>query len=338
MKKTVLTGLCVVLSACFGGGGQPTWVHERSADYPDTQYLTATGTAASSETAKSAALANLAKIFEVQVDESSRDEASAWQLTGEGEILQGGSQLTARYLDSYTTKLLEGASIAETWQGKDDKQYYALAVLSRSQLATRLKAEINKADRFIGTTLKRAKQSSEPLAAAQSLYRGQMALRQRELLQRDLQIVDATGRGVPAAWSSRELAIGVDKQLSRMRVATAILSGSLSELGGDLETALQAAVKAAGMQYAAEGSYVLEMLLEVEDQGQQEGWYWYRGALEVKLKAAAKDVVLASYRWPLKAPGQTQAQARVRLQDQIAKNLNTQLKSALLSFGQAATD
>ena len=334
MRKINLFFLSIVMSACVAGGGQPGWVSSPADKYAQSEYLTATGNASGVEDAKNAALTNLAKIFEVQIDETSRDEASAWQLSGEGEVLQGGSQLTARYIDAYTSKLLEGASVVETWQSQDKSQYFALAVLSRNQLSSKFKAEIKKADRFIKTMLARAKQNTEPFRSAQALYRGQSALQQREMLQRDLQIVDASGRGIPAAWSVKDFTAQIDQRLSAMKVVTDVLPGELNHLGSDLAAALPVAVTAVGMQYSAEAKeYLLQAKLDIEDQGQHDGWYWYRGALEVKLLVPAAGDVLASYRWPLKAPGQSKDQARIRLQDQVSKKLNTELKSALLSFG-----
>ena len=119
----VLAGM-LLLTGCAGTGGKPRWVDGQSKDYPDDSFMTATGSADDQEKAKARALSNLAKIFEVQIDESSHDESSAWTQSVDGERRQGNEQLAARYLDAYTSKLLEGAKIAESWYDNKARLYY----------------------------------------------------------------------------------------------------------------------------------------------------------------------------------------------------------------------
>lgn len=331
----ILLSICLLLNACASSGGKPAWINGVAKDYPQNQYLTAVGTASNVEVAKSAALANLAKIFEVKVNETSRDEAAAWRSSGDdGKSVQGGSQITVRYVDAFTTKLLEGATIAQIWQDEKSGQYFALAVASRSQLTNRLSTQIRKADQYAQRLLAQAKQQREPFRAAQALHRAQKALVSRELLQKDLQIVDISGRGIQPRWTTSDLELQINSILGRLAAATEVLLDPV----GDLEPALPAAVTAIGMQYREQARYQLQASLDVEDLGWRDNWYWYRGALEVQLLNVDSDEVLANHRWALKSSGQSQEQARIRLQDQVANRLHTQLKGVLLSFAQKADE
>jgi hypothetical protein len=332
MKKTAtIITVMLLLTACATGGGQPEWIEGAAKDYPQTRYLTATGSAATPEDAKTRALGNLVRIFEVRVEETSRDESSAWQQTFEtGISAQGTSQLTARYIDAYTSKLLEGSSIAESWYDKKQKRHYTLAVISRTQLATKLRGDINKADRYVQLRLSNAEQLQDPVARAQMIYSARSALRTREMLQRDLQIVDRTGAGVPVNWTTKTLDARIDAALSKVTVRESVLQDTLGELDG----LLLSGITASGMRYAAEtAEYELQGTLDIQDVGRQDGWYWYRGSVQVNLIKIATGKVSASVQWPLKSSGQSQQQSRIRLQEEIASLFNNRLKSGILSFG-----
>ncbi len=328
--KLMILTICFLIVACVTNGGQPDWINGVSRQYPQSQYLIATGSAAAEEDAKRRASANLVKIFEVKVEETSRDESSAWRQTDDQKAIQGGSQLTVRYIDTYTSKLLEGASIVETWFNEEQSLNYALAVISRSQLSTKLRTDINHADRNINKRLSNVNALQEPILKSQVLYRAGQALRAREMLQKDLQIVDRTGVGVPASITSKELEVRIDAALSKAKVKEVVLQDSL----GDLDRLLQTAVAAAGMQYSADQAvYALQGKLNVQDVGWQDSWYWYRGSLQLTLSDIATEKVRASMQWPLKSSGQSQQQSRIRLEEEILNLLNHKFKTEILAFG-----
>ncbi|MBN1378412.1 MAG: LPP20 family lipoprotein [Gammaproteobacteria bacterium] len=332
MKKLTLTAIAVsfLLTACATSGGQPDWIEGAAGEYPQSRYLTAAGSAANPEDAKSRALANLAMIFEVKVEETSRDESSAWQQSNESGIKQGVSRLTARYIDAYTSKLLEGASVVENWFDKKQQRYYSLAVISRSQISTRLRSEIGNSDRYVQLRLSNADLLQDPVARAQMIYSARSALVTREMLQKDLQIVDKSGAGVPTRWTTKMLDARIDAALSKVVVRESVAQDAL----GELDQLLKSAVTAAGMRYASETpEYDLQGKLDVQDVGWKDGWYWYRGSLQVTLTKIASGKVSASVQWPIKSSGQSQQQSQIRLRDDIAGLLNTKLKSALLFYG-----
>lgn len=321
--------LCVMLlSACAASGGKPAWISGPDKAFPESQYLSATGSASTPEDAKTRALGNLAKIFEVQIDDAGRDESEAWMQSDGENILRGNRQATARFIDAYTTKLLEGADIAELWQDGKTGQHYALAVLPRAQASTRLGDEIRKYDRNTQTLVTLAGRTADPFKAAQYLYQARTAQANRAVLQRDLQIIDANGVGVRPLWTAADLDNRIDQRLGEMTVAGKVLSDAT----GQLERHLQSGITAAGMRLQPSGAaYRLEAQLDIKNIEYLDGWYWYRGALELSLLDNRHNTVLASNRWPLKTSGQTENQAEVRLKDQLLDILNKQLKTNLLA-------
>lgn len=317
-----------ILAGCATGGNGPAWITGADQAYPESKYLTATGSAGNAEDAKTRALANLARIFEVRIDDAGRDESAAWMESNGEDTTRGNRQAAARFIDAYSTKLLEGANIAELWQDKNTRQHYALAVMPRAQAGARLGEEIRKYDRNTQTLVTLAGRATDPFKAAQYLYQARAAQANRAALQRDLRIVDVSGIGVKPLWTVGDLDARIDRLLGQMTVTGKVLSDTT----GKLEHDLQSGIAAAGMQLSPAGAaYRLEAQLEVKDAEYRDGWYWYRGALEASLLDNRNNSVLAANRWPLKTSGQTEDQAKVRLNDQLLDILNKQLKTALLA-------
>ncbi|HEX7028640.1 MAG TPA: LPP20 family lipoprotein [Gammaproteobacteria bacterium] len=318
----------MLLTACASNGGKPAWISGADDSFPESQYLTATGSAASPEDAKTRAMGNLAKIFEVRIDDAGRDESEAWMQSDGENILRGNRQATARFIDAYTTKLLEGADIAELWQDGKTGQHHALAVIPRAQASARLGDEIRKYDRNTQTLVTLAGRTADPFKAAQYLYQARTAQANRAMLQRDLQIIDINGVGVRPLWTVADLDTRIDQRLGEMTVTDKVLSDTT----GELERHLQSGIAAAGMRLLLSGAaYRLEAQLDIKNAEYLDGWYWYRGALELSLLDNRSNTVLAAHRWPLKTSGQTENQAEVRLKDQLLDILNTELKTNLLA-------
>lgn len=326
MKIVAACLLILLLSAC-ASGGRPAWVNGEDKRYPESGYLTAGGSAAKPEDAQARALANLAKIFEVRIDDAARDESAAWRETSGDTASQGSSQLTLRYIDTYTTKLLEGARIAESWRDDATGQHHALAVISRKQLSARLGDDIRKLDRHSQTLIADASRTPDPFKSAQLLYQARIAQVDRAAIQRDLQIVDPTGVGIRPLWTPQDLDARIDAELAKMTVSSRTPADAIV----DINAHLQSGIRAAGMLYRDAGAaYRLDAALDVQDVGLQDGWYWYRGALELRLLHGDAETALATIRWPLKTAGQSRAQAEIRLKDEILALLGGRLKTALL--------
>jgi hypothetical protein len=329
----LLVVVILMLAGCVGTGGKPRWVDGQSQDYPEARFMSATGSADTQEKAKDRALSNLAKIFEVQIEESAHDESSAWTQTSGEEHKQGNEQLAARYLDAYTSKLLEGARIAESWRDEKVGLYYSLAVLERGPVSNRLSSDIRKQDQQTQTLVSQAQGSGDPLRAARLLFQARTAQLAREDLQRNLRMVDQSGLGIRPMWTVQQLDNDIDQQLKRMKVDVRALTGPEAGPVPDLGKYLQAGVSAAGMTPAkTDAAYRLEGDLDVQDLGQKDGWYWFRGSLEIILRDNHNDKLLVDERWPIKVSGATKPQAEVRLRDQVQQRLNLELKTALLGI------
>jgi hypothetical protein len=201
-------------------------------------------------------------------------------------------------------------------------------VISRKQLSARLSDDIRALDRVSQTLVADAARIADPFKSAQLLYQAKIAQINRAAIQRDLQIVDPSGVGIRPLWTTQNLDARIDAELAKMTVS----GRTPAEAFIDISAHVQSGIRAAGMVYRDTGAaYRLEARLDIQDVGLLDGWYWYRGALELRLLQGDSEAALAAIRWPLKIAGQSREQAAIRLKDEILVLLGKRLKIALLA-------
>lgn len=338
-KHAELIVTLIFISGCAMQAERPDWINGESHRYPVKDYLSASGSADKPEEATNRALANLARIFEVEVEDSTIDQSRAELQSRGDEVTRQNSQLAVRYVNAYTHKLLEGAEVVQSWHDNGNMRYYALAVISRAQLATRLKTEIAGRDRETQSRLNQSHQASDTLDALRYLNQACLLQYDRESFQRDLQIVDRNGKGVQPRWTSLELDADIQKHLTQLKVSTSLIVDDLNAIQNDTPAErhawhqlLQGALASIGVTaISAPTDYTLQLGLEREDLGYQEGWYWLRGIMELRLRDAQSGQVRSLSRWPLKTAGQTRQQAEMRLKSEGLKILKEQIKNILLT-------
>lgn len=306
--------------------GPPDWVNGNSAKYPDNQYLVGRGQSGTAENARDRARADLAKTLEVAVSAKSSDLVSFSSGT---EGAKTESQVS-RSVTTRTDQIVRGIQIADTWQDPQSKSHHALAVLPRAQAAMGLRSDIERLDAATRGHVDQARRAQDLLAQVASASRALDAQRERDGVQRVLQVIDVTGRGVEPEFSSGRLAADLAALLKRVRMKPQAASGSPEELGRMLSAALSEAgfVPEAG----ADAPYSLLASLQLDDLGLIDGWYWMRGTLEVQLAETAGGKVRGSKRWEIKTSSPQKATARRRALDDADALLKRELRPAILGF------
>lgn len=324
--------LLLSLSACMQStpvmsrGDAPEWINGEPDLYPNFKYLSATGSASNVETAKSRALANLSKIFEVRIREVStaRQNVSSHRENDEETVAVDLSRSST--VNTHTDKMIEGARIAEQWQSPDDLTWYALAVLDRGQAGNNLRQEMNRIDEETAFLLEQADKRQDPLQRIADLSQALQKQYDRQLLQKTLKVIDTRGKGAPASWNLTELKERRDQALRRLPIATGVDEDSI----GGLDRILQAAASEAGLKQG-QGGYRLSAALHTQDVLRRQGWYWLRGTLKLTLSDAS-GTALGYKSWPLKVSAQDEGQLASRMRKQVEKKLDTELLDTLLSF------
>jgi hypothetical protein len=319
---------CVGAGVKSSSGPKPDWIDGDAGFYPNNQYLVASGSASNAELAKDRALGNLSKIFEAKVRESSLTRSDTRVNVRDGKESYTKDQRLSQRINIQTDKVIKGARIAETWFDKPVLTYHALAVLDRQQAGNNMRQEMHRLDGETETELGQSSSQSDTLLSMAALNRALQLQMQRQALQNSLKVIDLRGRGQPSEWNLADLRGRLENKLQSLRIATAVDGDPL----GRLDQALKSAMGNAGFPAVnGGGDFTLVANLDVQDLGMREGWYWLRGKLSVKL-LEANGKVRGRKQWPLKVSALQRNDSESRLMTQVSKQLNKDLKTAILTF------
>ena len=333
MRNPLLTALCLtsMLAGCAGGGTRPDWIDGNSKQYGNDRYLVGRGQAGNQEDAKNRARADLAKIFQVAVSAESEDVQAYRNVTDSKGAVSQNQASVRRALTTRTEQIVRGVQIADLWQDPATKTQYALAVLPRAQAAASLRQQIEALDDATRSYIEQARSAHDLFAQIGAAGEALALQAERQGYQKSLSVVDRSGRGIEPQWSSAKLAADLDALLKRVRVSPQVTKSTLD----GLDNALAGGLAAAGfaVQDGDKANYTLNGALDLDDLGRQEGWYWMKGTLEVKLADRATGRVVGTRRWDIKAAGREPALARRRAMDEVAKILNSELRKTVIGFG-----
>jgi hypothetical protein len=335
MKAAVCAGLAL-LAACAttppAFKTPPDWVSGAAAHYPASAYLLGRGAAATPNAAIDRARADLAKGLEVEIKVESSD-VQTYALNQEaGKSAAPDEHMTleiTRNIASRTDRIVRGVQIAETWRDPADGTQHALAVLPRASAMQALQGDVRALDDATAAEIQHARAASDPFTAIAAADRALRDQAERGTVQRMLQVVDPSGQGIPERWSYTQLRNDRSDLVARVRIRPEAAGDETQEVA----TALAGALGEAGFNVVQEGAadYKLAAVLELQDLGRQEGWYWVTGSLEIVLGDSAGQG-RGSHRWVIKASGQDPVLARRRALDQVETTLDRELFSTLLSF------
>ncbi|MFL6713513.1 MAG: LPP20 family lipoprotein [Sulfurifustis sp.] len=329
MKLLITTIAWVVLAVaggCATSARAPDWVGGAAAKYPSAQYLVGRGEGPSGEEARDRARADLAKIFDVDIAVESED-TQAFRTAASGS---GYEARSARRITTRTEQLIEGIEIADTWHDPKTGSHYALAVLPRAKAGTSLRREIERLDEATRLYLDRARDSTDLLAKIAAASQAVVAQTDRVVYQKQLRVIDPTGVGAPPSMSLDRLGTDRDALLKRVKVAPHVTT----DASGGLAPVLKGALSNAGFlaDTGASPDYVLEASLALDDLGLQDGWYWQRGVLEVRLLEPATQRVRGLKRWPIKASALQHDGSVQRAVDASDKILKKELRGTFIGF------
>lgn len=328
--------LCLLWLSLFGcvgsvkqqGKAPPDWINGESARYSSSQYLLGRGEDAQLDNAKDRARADLAKTFEVAVNEESSDVQNVKQQSGKEGTQQSGELQVSRAIKTRTDAIIRGIEIADVWRDPVSQHYYALAILPRAQASRGLRQDIQDLDEATGRYIAQARGEGDTLSKIGAAEKAVAAQRKRAGLQRMLRVLDISGQGMTPKWNERQLQTDLDTLLARVSV-TPHATGQDSMA---LDTALRGALANAGLSTSeGDADYVIEVNLKLDDLGLREGWYWYVGKLELLLRDRS-GAVRASRSWPIKESATIDSVAHQRAVDKAGEVLKQDLRPTLLEL------
>lgn len=330
MKLSTLTATALVFTLLSGCASQPTtpdWINGDSSQYKSAQYLIGRGQASSQEEAQDRARADVAKVFQVAVTVSSEDvQRSKSDSSGAVQYEEQAS----RHINTRTEQIISGIQIAELWQDPGSGNYHVLATLPRLQTANRLRQQINELDEATRNHIEQSRKENDLFMKIAAASHALDAQQERELLQKNLQIVDVTGRGLEPQWNSAKLKSDLGELLKRVSIAPRVVTGSPS----GLMEMVSGALSQAGFILDTSGhpQFVVQASMGLTDLGFKEGWYWQRGVLEITLSETSPERVRGTTHWNIKGNGANQTSATRRTLDQADALLKQELGKAIIGM------
>lgn len=329
MRWSVALVAAVLVFGCAprvedGVGAAPDWVAGNPAEYPRADYLIGRGQGPTAVRARDRARADLAKIFEVAIEEVTRDVQAFQRLRDEGKSAEFGELAVERRLWTRTDRVLEGVEIAEQWRDPDGEVVHALAVMPRARAVRQLRAEIRTLDDATQRAIQRARGEGDLLARIDAASRAVAAQQQRAALQRQLRAVDPSGRGVAVRWALDRLVADRDRLRAQLRVRVQPQGADRERLARIARTTLGDA----GLRVVDDGEHTLRVVLDTNRLGPRDGWYWQIGTLSVEL-VDPEGVTRGGWRWPVKVAASEPALLERRLYQTVAERVEVGLARAL---------
>jgi len=324
----VFATFALLVGGCATKPTQPDWINGDSTKYKSNQYLIGRGQASTIEEAKDRARADLAKIFQVAVAVNSEDVQS---FKSDSTVAGGAGQYageSSRRITTSTDQIVRGIQIPEIWQDPVSKTQYVLAVLPRLQAAASLRQQISQLDDATQGSVEQSRKNSDLFVKISAASKAIDTQLEREGLQKALQVVDITGRGVESKYNSGRLKSDLDELLKRVRVAPRILEGSTP----GLDEVVAGALSQSGFMIdtGEHPDFLLKASLKLSDLGLKEGWYWQRGNLEISVSEAVSGRVLGTHRWPVKGTATDKETAIRRALDEADAILKKELGATIV--------
>lgn len=323
---------CLFLMGCMKtalvvNADQPDWINGESSKYPNSAYVAASGSASDAERAKDRALANLTKVFELRIRESSTTRQDIHVGNHNGVESIDKSQRLTQNVNIETDKIIDGARVAEQWKSAD-LTHYALAVLDRRQAGNNILEAISKLDEQTDFELGSVKTKQNPLQKVAAYQRVLASQDQRNALQKTLKVIDLSGQGSESKWNRAELRAQMEASLSELKMRPEMIKDPT----GGLDKLLKGAMAKSGFpESSSVQGYTLSAGLDLQSPTERQDWYWLRGKLTLRL-TAADGKVQGNKTWPLKVSATDKQQLNQRMLAKVEKILNQELKATVMGF------
>lgn len=316
----ILIGLALS-AGCASREPAPDWLHSDVAPYSARDYLTGRGAGPDAAAARDRARADLAKVFEVRIQETLRDRSAQHSDTaGVVAVME-----VERELEMRLDRVISGVQIAAQWYDRDTDRYHALAVLDRAQASRDLRTEIEDLDTVTAGYIDRARSGNDLFVRLRNASQAVAAQEQRAELQRNLQVVERGGEGVPVRWRLGRLHADYAELLMRISVRPEASGHYAAQM---IDT-LSATLRHAGLTVTSAAEYAVVARLDIEELAPRDGWYWRSGILRITLRDSTGASV-GTHRWMLREAATDEAIAEQRVVESAQTRLERELAEVLM--------
>lgn len=191
-RKLALVSAALIGLFAFGlfAKRAPDWISGFSKKYPEQTYLIGIGLGENLDEARSAARAEIAKVFWAQIVQSSKEFKQETSIQQGSKIETSAKVQAESETKVFTEDILQGVEIADTWFDEKNKTYYALAILDKLKTRALLSIQIVDQEEIIQTQFTAAKKSGSPIEEIRALSAALQSWDKKESLLAKKRIVD----------------------------------------------------------------------------------------------------------------------------------------------------
>lgn len=342
MRISFLTLSSIFLAGCLAAGkpsvstanqGAPEWVSGSSSLYKSNQYLVGVGNSQGQERAKEKARTDLVKTINIKIDATNnlKERVETYQSSkGTSEEI---SRLSIDDIYSSTNVEMKNIQIAETWYNNKDEQYYALAVLPRSQAKVDLMSEMEELDNETSRHLTRANESTDIFDRINSISKAVANQVRHKKLKTYLSAIDSSALKGTTDMYDADTLLSQKLQIQRSIPISVTTSGN-TDSARTLSLYAKGGLTQSGYKPVANGStqYVLDVTLDNEPAIYKDNTYWVFANLELKLKNELNSKVIGACSWQLKEGSQGQDRAVKKVLDSVKDIFDTEFDNVFNAF------
>ena len=335
MIKTVATqimlgGCLLFLSACGlfapNPDQMPDWILGESSSYPKADYVSSIGAASALFEAKNRAKAGITNYFAISVKETIKYSDSAEFEWIKHQVPQKRQELEKSIVDNMTQSLGE-IQLVKEWHDKKKGIYYVLGVIERDNLIDKLKVEIENLDNITNKAIKLSNTDESQLRRFKMASRAIKAQRKRSLLQVQLMVMSNDKKGLPYRWAIRDLEPHRRNLIPKVKVHTT----SRGAFQFETKMAIEKTLKAEGFNTTRRGQLKIASAMTIKNLGQQGGWHWLEGQLNLKI-LENNHRVIGEKTWLLKISASGEKAAEARLLGKAKEVIIYELPDLLLDY------
>jgi len=288
--------------ATSSAGRRPKWISGKDQKYPEKTYLLGIGIGKDIDSARAAARAEISKIFEARVEQMALNTETESSATREGITKTDSSQAIKQQTKVSTVGELKGVEIAETWNNKKKRNYYALALLNKPKTRARLSSEILDIEEKINSFVKQADESTTPIDKARGYSKALPLYEEKEKLEAKRSVVDPTSiPNLQTGPSETEIRSKLNAELSKIQfIVDANDNKRLTKLIGEKITGMGFKISDAADAKASDTQNPVieikaDLTVEPLDRGNP-NWkfYMWKGSFEMSESSPSGKVLASS--------------------------------------------
>ncbi|MBX2857767.1 MAG: LPP20 family lipoprotein [Cellvibrionaceae bacterium] len=299
---------------------EPAWLHGESQSFPRKQYVFGVGEADTLSSAKERARAEIAKVFNVAINTSTRDESHYEQLDTRLASAKE-SLVVSQSIVTQSQQRISGIEIPHTWQHPSSRRFYALAVLPRQKTASSLRSNISSLDQATTQVLDEiAAEEHSIFQTVKSLSLAIALQRKRKTLAKQLAVVSLTANRVPDRWNIESLINRRSKALAALNVAVQAAGDQSDKMARILANTLANQ----GVSVSKNGQYRIGLQLSSQALPAQGAWFYNLASLTVSVYGR-DNTPLGGKTWDYKVAATEPGLSEKRIVERATKILEEEL-------------